>query len=215
LLRRRRRTPLYLTRPLLQLLEQRLRGLQVASGEAFGEPGVDWREEVARVGALALIAPQVREARRRAQLERARPLLTGDGEGAVVAAARVVGGAGREEQVAVEAMEVSVEEGLPSLCGDDQGGRDRALRLGELAGGSLCFGQNVKEYGRTGLASRLADERHAVQDLGERDLGERSGIAGHDAGCGVVGAAEAEPKGKALRLAQCDHPLLGGSHNRP
>ena len=41
-------------------------------------------------------------------------------------------------------MEVSVEEGLARLCGDGQSGRDRALRLGELAGGLLCFGQNRK-----------------------------------------------------------------------
>jgi len=50
-----------------------------------------------------------REARRGAQLERACPLLAGDGEGAAVAGGRVGGGtAGREEQVAVEAVKVSV-----------------------------------------------------------------------------------------------------------
>ncbi len=111
---------------------------------------VDRGEEGARFGALALIAPQAREARRGAQLERARPLLAGDGEGAVIAGGGLVGGAaGREEQVAVEAMEVGVEERLARLCGDGEGGRDRALRLGELAGGSLRFGQNGKERGRT------------------------------------------------------------------
>ena len=107
---------------------------------------VDRGEEVARFGALALIAPQAGEARRGAQLERAGALLAGDGEGAVVAGGGLVGGAaGREEQVAVEAVEVGVEEGLARLCGDGQGGRDRALRLGELAGGSLRFGQKRKE----------------------------------------------------------------------
>ena len=162
---------------------------------------VHWSEEVARLGALALIAPQAREARRGAQLERARPLLAGDGEGAVIAGGGLVGGAsGREEQVAVEAVEVGVEEGLARLCGDGEGGRDRALRLGELAGGSLCFGPKRKEGGGPILASRLADKRHAVQDLGER-----AGIAGRDKGRGVEGAPEAEPEGKALRLAQRDH----------
>ncbi len=44
--------------PLRQLLEQRLRRDQIARGEAFGEPGVDQREEVARGVALALALPE-------------------------------------------------------------------------------------------------------------------------------------------------------------
>ena len=67
--------------------EQRLRVDQVARVEAFGEPGVDRGEQVARFGALALIAPEAREARRGPQLKRARPLLAGDGEGTVIAGA--------------------------------------------------------------------------------------------------------------------------------
>jgi len=59
----------------------------------------------------------------------------------VIAGGRLVGGsAAREEQVAVEAMEVSVDEGLTRLCGDGETRRDRALGLGELAGGLLRFG---------------------------------------------------------------------------
>src|SRR4029077_13960751 len=128
-----------------EFLQQRVGVEQIARVEAFGEPAVDRGEEGARFGALALIAPQAREARRGAQLERARPLLAGDGEGAVVAGGGLVGGGPRrEEQVAVEAMEVGVEEELARLCGDRQTGRDRALRLGELPGGSLCFGQKRK-----------------------------------------------------------------------
>jgi len=69
---------------LSQLVEQRLRLDQVARVEALGEPAVDRGEEVARLGALALVAPQAREARRSAQLERASALLAGDGEGAVL-----------------------------------------------------------------------------------------------------------------------------------
>src|SRR6185503_3022319 len=107
----------------------------VARGEAFGERRVDRGEESAGFGALALIAPEAGEARRGAQLERAGALLAGDGEGAVVAGGRLVGGAaGREEQVAVEAMKLGIEVGLARLCGDGQGDRDRSLRLGELAG---------------------------------------------------------------------------------
>ncbi len=61
----------------------------------------------------------------------------------MIAGGGLVGGAaGCEEQVAVEAVELGIEEGLARLRGDGQSGRDRALRLGELGGGSLCFGQN-------------------------------------------------------------------------
>ena len=68
---------------------------------------VDRGEEGARLGALALVAPEAGEARRGSQLERAGALLAGDGEGAMIADGGLVGrAAGREEQVAVEAMEV-------------------------------------------------------------------------------------------------------------
>jgi len=60
------------------------------------------------------------------------------------------------------------------------------------------------------LASRLGDERQPVHDLGEG-----GGIARQDAGRSVKCAAKAEPKGKALRLAQRDHlrrtPALRGN----
>jgi hypothetical protein len=58
--------------PLPQLLQQCLPLDQVARVEAFREPSVDRGEEVARFGALPLITPQAREARRGAQLEGAR-----------------------------------------------------------------------------------------------------------------------------------------------
>ena len=75
---------------------------------------------------------------------------------------------------------LSVEEGLACLCGDGQSGRDRALRLGELAGGLLRFGEDQHDAGRGGLVPRLGGEGDAFHDLGER-----AGIAGQDAGCGV------------------------------
>src|SRR5262245_17775746 len=137
-----------------QLVEQRLGVLQVARVEAFGEPAVDRGEEIARFGALALIAPEAREARRSAQLERAGALLAGDGEGAVVAGGGLVGGAvGREEQVAVETVEFGVPEELAGLRSDGEGRRDRAMGLGELAGSLLCFGQKPKDAGGTRLVS--------------------------------------------------------------
>ena len=119
----------------------------------------------------------------------------------MVSGGGLVGGAtGREDEVAVEPVEVGVEDELARLCGDGQTRRDRALRLGELAGGSLGFGHKGKDSGSARLVSRLGGERHGVQDFREG-----GGIAGRDAGRGVPHATDAEPQGKALRLAQRDH----------
>ena len=60
-----------------QLIEQRLGVLEVGGVEAFGEPAVDRREQVAGLGALALIAPQASEAGRGAQLQGFRLLAAG------------------------------------------------------------------------------------------------------------------------------------------
>jgi hypothetical protein len=44
--------------PLRQLVQQRLRVLQVRRIETFGEPVVDWIEQITRFRALALVAPE-------------------------------------------------------------------------------------------------------------------------------------------------------------
>ena len=49
----------------IQLIEQRLRFLQIECIEALGEPAVHRREKVAGFGALALVAPQLRQQGRR------------------------------------------------------------------------------------------------------------------------------------------------------
>ena len=76
----------------------------------------------------------------------------------MVAGGGLVGGAaGREEEVAVEAVEVGVEEELARLCGDGQTGGDRALGLGELAGGSLRFIRPATVFSPTVIgAARVA-----------------------------------------------------------
>jgi hypothetical protein len=51
-----------------KLIKQRLRLLQVERIEAFGEPAVDRCEKIVGLVPLALITPEVRQARRRAQL---------------------------------------------------------------------------------------------------------------------------------------------------
>jgi hypothetical protein len=57
-----------------QLVEQCLRLFQIGGVEALGEPAVDWRQQLARLGAPSLVAPQPRKAHRGAQFERARLL---------------------------------------------------------------------------------------------------------------------------------------------
>src|SRR5439155_2071541 len=64
-----------------QVLQQRLRVHQVARGEAFGEPGVERREEGAGGVALTLALPEPRQASGGAQLERLGLLPTCDLQG--------------------------------------------------------------------------------------------------------------------------------------
>jgi hypothetical protein len=45
---------------MLQVIEQRLRLFQHRRVEAFGEPVVDWREEITGFGAFALVTPEAR-----------------------------------------------------------------------------------------------------------------------------------------------------------
>jgi len=52
-----------------QLVEQRLGIFQIARVEAFGEPAIDRSEKIAGLIPLALIAPEPRHARRRAQFQ--------------------------------------------------------------------------------------------------------------------------------------------------
>ena len=52
------------------LIEQRLRFLQIERVEAFGEPAIDRSEKRAGRIPFALIAPQPRDANRRAQFPR-------------------------------------------------------------------------------------------------------------------------------------------------
>jgi hypothetical protein len=63
-----------------ELLEQRLGFLQDRRVEPFGEPSVDRREEIARFGVFALVAPQTGEADGGAQLPQPRTLLLGQGQ---------------------------------------------------------------------------------------------------------------------------------------
>ena len=52
-----------------QLIEQRLRLLQVGGVESFGKPAIDWGDEVAGFGAPTLLASQPAEIADGAQFE--------------------------------------------------------------------------------------------------------------------------------------------------
>jgi hypothetical protein len=65
------------------VLQQRLRLLQIARVEAFGEPAVDGSKKFARLLHPALVAPEAREAHCGAQFPRFCLLLTGDGQSAL------------------------------------------------------------------------------------------------------------------------------------
>src|SRR4029077_1549204 len=75
---------------LREVVEQRLRVLQVARVEAFGEPGVDRGEEGAGLVALALTLPEPRQAGRGAQLEHLGLLPPGDLQGLIEERLRLV-----------------------------------------------------------------------------------------------------------------------------
>ena len=62
----------------VQLLQQRLRLLQIARVEPFGEPAVDRSEQFARLLRLALVAPEAGEAGGSAKFEQERALLLSD-----------------------------------------------------------------------------------------------------------------------------------------
>src|SRR5262249_55523935 len=64
-----------------QLVEQRLCLLEIGSIEAFGEPAVDRREQIAGFGAAALVAAEPGEAHGGTQLPEFGLLLSGDPQG--------------------------------------------------------------------------------------------------------------------------------------
>jgi len=64
-----------------QLVQQRLRLLQIARVEAFGKPAVDRCEKVVGFGAAALVAMELGEADSGAQFPELGRLLHGDAQG--------------------------------------------------------------------------------------------------------------------------------------
>src|SRR5262245_66320909 len=67
----------YVPPSLRELLQQRLRLLEVSGVKALGEPAVDRREQLVGFSMLALLLPQAGQAHGRPQLQRFRLLATG------------------------------------------------------------------------------------------------------------------------------------------
>src|SRR5262245_42305543 len=108
----------YARRASPQLVEQRLRLLQIGGIEALGEPAVDRCEEVAGFGATALIAPKPGEAHDGAQLPEFGLLLSGDAEGFAI---QFLGGLWLplpQQQLAFVPVQLSRQQALPCPFND-------------------------------------------------------------------------------------------------
>ena len=95
-----------------QLVEQHSRLLEIRRVKALGEPAVDRREKVARLGAAALVAAKPGEAHGGAQFPELGLLLLGDAEGFAI---QFLGGLGLplpQQQLAFVPVELRVQPAL-------------------------------------------------------------------------------------------------------
>jgi hypothetical protein len=95
-----------------QFVEQRLCLSQIGRGEAFGEPAVDRREQVAGFGAAALVAAEPGEAHGGAQLPELGPLLLGDAQGFAIQFLDCLGMPLPQQQLAFVPIELRCEPAL-------------------------------------------------------------------------------------------------------
>ena len=117
--------------PLGELVQQRLRVLQVRRVEAFGEPVVDGCEQRAGLVLFPLLLPEVGEVRGGAELEGLRLLRAGDVDG--LAEQRLglrLGVVGQpQEALALQPEQLGVVEGLRRSLGDGEPGLGEAQCL--------------------------------------------------------------------------------------
>ena len=109
---------------------------------------VDRGQQVAGLVALALVAPEPREAGGGAQLEGLRLLRARDVDGVVEEASASAGlAAGGEDDLALQPMQLGVEERLPRLRCDGEPRLDGAARLGELPRGQVRLAEQSEIAG--------------------------------------------------------------------
>ena len=101
----------------MQFIQQSLGLLQIERVEAFGEPVVDRSKKIVGLVSVCPDRAEPRHAHRRAQLKTSRLLLTGDGDGGKerVLRGRGVRGIVLRQNLAADAMEVSVAPVLSCL----------------------------------------------------------------------------------------------------
>ena len=115
-----------------QLVEQRFSVLEIGGVEALGEPAIDRRDEVARVGSLAPVAPKPSQVKRGFQLERLGALLAGDHQRPLEAGFSLGGPIKRQRQHALQAMQI----GIAPVLARPPGQLDRLVEDREPAPGS-------------------------------------------------------------------------------
>ena len=71
-----------------QFLQQGIRLLEVGRVKTLGEPAIDRRQQLVRLGPLAPLPPQAGQAHRGAQFQRLRLLAAGDAKGSLEAGFR-------------------------------------------------------------------------------------------------------------------------------
>ena len=103
-----------------QFVDQRLCLFQIDGIEAFGEPAVDRREEIAGFGPPALLAPEQGKARASAQFPELGPLLRGDAEGFAIQFLGSLGMSLPQQQLAFLSIQLRCKPTLPCPFRDPQ-----------------------------------------------------------------------------------------------
>src|SRR5215471_10066603 len=100
---------------LLQLRQQRLGLLQVGGVKAFGEPGIDGRQQLPSFCALALALPQATQAHRRAQLPRLRTLALSKVDSLMTTSFSLILHRQSQQELPMEPIQLRLVETLPGF----------------------------------------------------------------------------------------------------
>ena len=160
-----------------QLIQQRLRVLQVRRIETFGEPIVDRTEQITGFRALALVAPEPGEAGRCPQLEELCALPLGNGDGLTIVPLGPGSIAGGIQQIARHPMQqLSFNDPLVGGLDDPRSLGEAVLCFSRLPEHGVGLGEPREQHRRTDDASGstqfrqpLREQRKAFLCLPERD----------------------------------------------